>query len=327
MDFSVERLREKDVEAALNLFYRSIAEIYPDRPPEDIQHFKEGYSPAKVLKRLANEDCVYLTAKEMGKVVGYVFAWITDGVGDVHWFAVDKEYRGRGYGHKLLERTLQEFQRKGCHESRIFIYPHDTSAQRLLEHLGFFQKVYIEEKFFGIDLILMIKAIARPTRAIVKRIILAGEAGQGIKLMANALASILAKMGKEVAMNVLYDATVRGGEITAELVFSDERIESPFFEKADLCLELARSTRRAFTAERHILEASIPEGVAEERIPFEKEAIERFGSPLFINMIALGRLLRDIGIPIDKVDFRSSLPARFLEENVRAIKYGYTYQD
>lgn len=327
MDFSIEKLKEKDTEAVLNLFYESIEEIHPGRPPEDIQHFKEGYTPAKLRNRLANENCIYLSAKEMGKVIGYIFAWITEGVGDIHWFAIDKDYRGKGYGHKLLERTLQEFQRRGCHEGRVFIYPQDTSTYRLLEHLGFFQKAYIEEKFFGIDLILMVKAIAKPLRPIVKRIILTGEAGQGIKLMAHALANIMAKMGKEVTMNVLYDATVRGGEITAELIFSDEKIESPFFERADLCLELAKSSRRAFAAERYILEASIPEGVAEEKIPFEKEAIEKFGSPLFINMIALGRLLRDIGIPLDKVDFRSSLPARFLEENVRAIKYGYTYQD
>jgi Pyruvate/2-oxoacid:ferredoxin oxidoreductase gamma subunit/ribosomal protein S18 acetylase RimI-like enzyme len=327
MDFSIERLKERDIEATLDLFYSSIEEIHPGRPPEDILHFKEGYSPKRVRNRLPNDHCVYLVAKEMGKVVGYVFSWITEGVGDIQWFAVDKDYRGKGYAHRLLERTLQEFQRRECHESRVFIYPQDATAYRLLEHLGFFQKAYIEEKFFGIDLVLMVKTIARPPRPLVKRIILAGEAGQGIKLMAHALANILAKMGKEVTMNVLYDATVRGGEITAELIFSDEKIESPFFEKADLCLELAKTARRTLAAERHILEASIPEGVAEARIPFEKEAIEKFGSPIFINMIALGRLLRDIGVPIDKVDFRSSLPARFLDENVRAIKYGYTYQD
>ncbi|HHT9119175.1 MAG TPA: GNAT family N-acetyltransferase [Candidatus Hypogeohydataceae bacterium YC41] len=327
MDFSVEVLKEKDIEATLNLFYESIEEIHPARPKEDMQHFKEGYTVAKLRKRLSNENCVYLVAKEKEKVVGYVFAWLTEGVGDIHWFAIDKNYRGKGYGHQILERTLREFQRKGCHEGRVFIYPQDTPAYRLLEHLGFFQKAYIEEKFFGIDLILMVKVLAKPLRPIVKRIILAGEAGQGIKLMAQALANILAKMGKEVTLNVLYDATVRGGEITAELIFSDEKIETPFFEKADLCLELAKSSKRTFAAERHILEASILERVAEERIPFEKEAIEKFGSPIFINMIALGRLLRDIGIPIDKVDFRATLPARFLEENVKAIKYGYTYQD
>lgn len=46
-----------------------------------------------------------------------------------------------------------------------------------------------------------------------KKIILAGEAGQGIKLMAHILANILAKSGKEVALNLVYDAAVRSGNI------------------------------------------------------------------------------------------------------------------
>ena len=64
-----------------------------------------------------------------------------------------------------------------------------------------------------------------------KKIVLAGEAGQGIKLMAHALANILAKLGKEVALNLVYDATVRGGNIRAEIVYSDEPIEVPFLKK------------------------------------------------------------------------------------------------
>jgi tRNA U34 2-thiouridine synthase MnmA/TrmU len=44
-------------------------------------------------------------------------------------------------------------------------------------------------------------------------------------------------------------------------------------------------------------------------------------------MIALGRLLSIIGIKIEKVDFESEFQSRFLEENTRAVKFGYTYQD
>jgi 2-oxoglutarate ferredoxin oxidoreductase subunit gamma len=48
---------------------------------------------------------------------------------------------------------------------------------------------------------------------------------------------------------------------------------------------------------------------------------------VFVNMIALGRLLSIIGIKIEKVDFERELHSRFLEENTRAVKYGYTYKD
>lgn len=330
MRFSIEGLKDREVEATVDVFSQTIDELHPTRTPQERQSFKEAYTPSKVRKRLASESCIYLLAKEDGNIVGYMFAWITEGVGNIHWFAITREHRGKGYGKKLLEQTLLEFQKRQCYESRIFIYPQDTFLQKLLEGLGYTQKAFIEEEYFGVDLILMVKPLVRLPRPVVKRIVLAGEAGQGIKLLAHALANILAKMGKEVSMNVLYDATVRGGEITAELVFSDEKIDVPFFEKADLCLLLSRTERRAVSAERQIMEAAIAEaGPSETRaaVPFEHEAVEKFGSPIFLNMIALGRLLRDIGIPIDKVDFRSWLPARFLEENIRAIKYGYTFQE
>ncbi len=65
----------------------------------------------------------------------------------------------------------------------------------------------------------------------------------------------------------------------------------------------------------------------QEKVPFAKIAMDEFHSPVFVNMIALGRLLSIIGIKIEKVDFESEFKSKFLEENTRAVKYGYTYRD
>ncbi|MBW3613422.1 MAG: 2-oxoacid:acceptor oxidoreductase family protein, partial [Chloroflexi bacterium] len=43
----------------------------------------------------------------------------------------------------------------------------------------------------------------------------------------------------------------------------------------------------------------------------------------FGNMIALGRLLRLAGIEFNEAAIRESLPARYVDENVDAIRYGY----
>lgn len=48
---------------------------------------------------------------------------------------------------------------------------------------------------------------------------------------------------------------------------------------------------------------------------------------MFINMIALGRLLKYLGINIDDIDLESLLPHMFMKENLEAIRYGYTYRD
>ncbi|MFQ5956210.1 MAG: GNAT family N-acetyltransferase [Candidatus Brocadiales bacterium] len=331
MALSIKTMTDSDVKEVQKLFNETVEELHRDRPLEERKHFKEPYTPAKVKKRLKDEHSVYLVAKENGKTVGYMFGWVLEGVGHIHWFSISKKFRGKGYGHKLLEKTLSEFEKRQCYESRVFAYPEDRVTCNFLESTGFVEKASIEEGFLGVSMVLLVKQLTKLPQAAPKRLVIAGEAGQGIKVMAHALANILAKLGKEVSLNLLYDASVRGGEITAELIFSDERIDVPFFDRADICLQLSRPARRRFDADRQIIEESIAEYVeptdTKDIVPFKREAIERFGSPIFINMIALGRLLHHIGIPIDKVDFRSGLPARFLEENVRAIKYGYTHQD
>jgi Pyruvate/2-oxoacid:ferredoxin oxidoreductase gamma subunit len=149
--------------------------------------------------------------------------------------------------------------------------------------------------------------------------------------MAHTLGNILAKMGKEVSLNIVYGTAVRGGEITAELIYSDEKIDTPFFDKADLGVCLSKSKKEQINARELIVEEAAYDSDllhhVQEKVPFAKIAMDEFHSPVFVNMIALGRLLSIIGIKIEKVDFESEFKSKFLEENTRAVKYGYTYRD
>ena len=331
MTFSIKTMKVADIPAVQKLFNETITKLCANRPPEERRHLKEDNGPEQIKERLKDKNSVYLVGRKDKKAIGYVFGWNLDGVGHIHWFYVTEDSKGMGYERKLQEKALSEFKKMRCYESRAFVYPEDRETCDLLESLGFLRKASLEEEFLGVGLVLFIKQLAKLPKIVQKKLILTGEAGQGIKLMAHALANILAKLGKEVSVNILYDATVRSGDITAELVFSDERIDVPFFNRADICLQLSKPVRRKFNADKQIIDRSIAEDLeytgAKDVHPFKQDAIEKFGSPIFINMIALGRVLNYIGIPIDQVDFRTSLPARFLEENVRAIKYGYTYQD
>ena len=170
-----------------------------------------------------------------------------------------------------------------------------------------------------------------------KKIVLVGEGGQGIKLMAHVLANVLTMLGKEVSFNPAYGAQVRGGESKAELIYSDEKIEVPLIDEADIRVQLARVPKEHdFRTKKLIVEDTACGSEckdcefachARERIPFNRIASEEFGNPLFVNMIALGNLLSQIGIDMDEVDFQSILPARFFQENLKAIRYGYTYRE
>lgn len=337
MTFIIENLKESDVEAVISLFCRMVDELYAKSLETECLHFKNIYPVEEVRKRLGNKDCVYLVGKEDGKLAGFIFAWISQGTGNIHWMGVAPEYRRKGYGSKLLEEIIKVFEENGCYEAKLFTYPSEKVAYHLFQKHGFREMAFIDHKFFGVGIILMVRAITpTPEEHRFKKIILAGEAGQGIKLMAHALANILTKLGKEVALNLVYDATVRGGNIRAEIVYSDYPIDVPFFEEADVALQLSKTPDPMVRARHILIESSACNREckrcelrcpASDRIPFEKLAVEQFNSPIFVNMIALGRLLGKIGINIETVNFASEFPSQFLDENIKAVRYGYTYKD
>ncbi|MBW3003190.1 2-oxoacid:acceptor oxidoreductase family protein [Candidatus Woesearchaeota archaeon] len=168
----------------------------------------------------------------------------------------------------------------------------------------------------------------------IKKIIMVGEGGQGVKLLANALANILTTLDKNVTLTYSYDAAVRGGNITANLIFSDEKIDNPIIDTADILLMLSEVP--GFSAKKMIVEKSLlREGDenqtfdAEEvtEMPLLTIASERFGSPIFINMIALGHLLKKMDIDITQINLEKYLPERFIEKNVEAIRYGYSWKE
>ncbi len=332
MKYEIKKLKEHEVKEAVELFKTIIDELHADSTNIERSHYKGTHPVKKVKEQLNDKDNVYLVGKLGEKIISFIFAWVSDGIGNIHWTGVNPQYRGKGYGAKLLEGTMKQFTRKSCHEVRLFVYPKSKDALKLFKRFGFEEKSFIDEQFFGISIILMVKKLASvPIKKIAKKIVIAGAAGQGIKLMAHTLGDILAKMGKEVSLNLIYGAAVRGGEITAELIYSDEKIDTPFFDKADLGVCLSKSKKLEINAKELIVEEDAFDSdliyPVPDKIPFAKIAIEEFQSPVFVNMIALGRLLSIIGIKIEKVDFQSEFHSRFLEENTRAVKYGYTYRD
>ncbi|KAB2835220.1 MAG: GNAT family N-acetyltransferase [Candidatus Brocadia sp.] len=337
MPFTIETLKESDIEAVVTLFRCIIDELHVKSLEVERLHFKDMYPVEEVKRRLSDKDCIYLAGKEDDKIVAFLFAWISDGVGNIHWMGVMPEYRKRGYGDKLLEEAIKRFTAKGCYEAKLFTYPSEKVAYDLFQKHGFKETAFVDRRFFGVNIVLMVRKIATvPKEHRLKKIVLAGEAGQGIKLMAHALANILAKLGKEISLNLVYDAAVRGGNIRAEIVYSDNPIDVPFFDEADIGLQLSKTLDLTIRAKHMLIDSSACDAEckkcdlkcpASDRIPFEKLAVEQFSSPIFVNMIALGRLLSKIGINIETVNFAAEFPPQFLNENIKAIRYGYTYKD
>lgn len=323
----VERLTINDIPEVSKLFSDIIDELHEGSPAQTKDEYKSSYSCDRLKTLMQDSDGIYRILKVDGRTVGFLFGWAKKGVGNIHWMGIDKGYRGQKLSEVLLKSAMDEFKERRCYQVELFTYPAFPAALGLFKKWGFKEKSIIEQNFFGISVIYMSKELGEMSADVkVKRIVLAGEAGQGIRLIAQVLADTLAKLGKNVTLNVEYGPSVRSGEVEAQLIYSDDVIDVPFIENPDVLLLLSDVDVSKYNAKEVIMEESIS-GLKGERVSFSKIAANHFGSPVFINMIALGRLLAHMGINIEKVNVRSQLPPRFVKENIEAIRYGYIHRD
>jgi Pyruvate/2-oxoacid:ferredoxin oxidoreductase gamma subunit len=154
------------------------------------------------------------------------------------------------------------------------------------------------------------------------KIALDGVGGQGVRVIAGVMGALLARMGKEVTVLFDYDSSVRGSMSDAFLIFDDEPILNPVVEEADIMLKLADKGHLRITGRKVVTDLGLDVPGAEQ-IPFASLGAQHFGKELFGNMIALGRLLRLAEIEFDEAAIRESLPRRYQDENVAAIRFGY----
>ncbi|MFH1592062.1 MAG: 2-oxoacid:acceptor oxidoreductase family protein [Candidatus Woesearchaeota archaeon] len=131
------------------------------------------------------------------------------------------------------------------------------------------------------------------------KLVIKGLAGQGIKLVSWILVNILKDKGYQIAVTYEYSPLVRAGGSNAYIVFSKERIESPLIEEADFEYDLTDDN----------LQKDLSKKCEDKK--------------LFINMILLGVLLRQLAVEFDEESIKKYLPKRFLKENLKAIRGGF----
>jgi Pyruvate/2-oxoacid:ferredoxin oxidoreductase gamma subunit len=157
-----------------------------------------------------------------------------------------------------------------------------------------------------------------------KTVVIDGVGGQGVRVIGNTMASLLAVMGYEVTLLFDYDSSVRGGMSEAFLTWDREPVSNFVVECADVVLRLADRGPSHLTADYVVADLGLSKpGERGEEIPFMQLGVEKFGRDLFGNMIALGRLLCMCDVEFTEEHLREALPKKYIDENIAAIKYGY----
>jgi Pyruvate/2-oxoacid:ferredoxin oxidoreductase gamma subunit len=157
-------------------------------------------------------------------------------------------------------------------------------------------------------------------------IALDGVGGQGVRVIAGVLGNLLARMGKQVTVLFDYDSSVRGSMSDAFVIFDDEPISNPVVEEADILLKLANKGHLHIRGRKVVTDLGLASD-GDEQIPFAALGSQHFGKELFGNMIALGRLLKLARVDYDEASIRDSLPRRYQDENLAAIRFGFQLTD
>ena len=315
---------------------RLIDEIYGRESEEVRRALKANFTEGALQELCGEEHAVLYVVEEDGKIVAFLYGWYFRYVLTIYWIYSLREFRGKGVVKALLSHAETELKPKGCWKFEMYAYAENNRFLDFSAKLGFSKGVLIEKSMFGFKVQNIYKIIAEPdAEKRETKIKIIGEAGQGVKLLSYTLGQVLAQLGHEVSLNLAYDASVRGGTISADLIYSSRPIENPVIDEADVLIKFTK-TRDWFPAKTLVIDESMCQ---EESLScsiktsqgtsygFEDVAVQLFGSKIYINMIALGRILRHIGINILILNIKELLPAKAIEKNLEAIKYGFSYRD
>ena len=332
---TVRSAKPEDCHPVNELMVKLIDEIYGRESEEVRRALKANFTEGALRELCGEEHAVLYVVEDGGRIVAFLYGWFFRYVLTVYWIYSIREYRGKGVVKALLNHAETELKAKGCWKFEMYAYAENNRFLDFSAKLGFSKGVLIEKSMFGFKIQNIYKIIAEPDPD--KRetkIKIVGEAGQGVKLLSYTLGQVLAQLGHEVSLNLAYDASVRGGTISADLIYSSRPIENPVIDEADVLIKFTR-TREWFPAKALVIDESM---CREESLScsiqssqgtmfgFEDVAVQLFGSKIYINMIALGRILRHIGVNILLLNVKELLPAKAIEKNLEAIKYGFSYR-
>jgi 2-oxoglutarate ferredoxin oxidoreductase subunit gamma len=167
---------------------------------------------------------------------------------------------------------------------------------------------------------------------------LCGFGGQGIILSAVILGTAaVTKRGLYAVQTQSYGSEARGGECQAELIISDQPINSPMVDKKDLLIALSQNALNRYLSSLRpggtlIIDPQLVKdthGSKEKTIsvPATETAV-RLGNRISANMVILGFLQESTGL-LTKEDLVTVIEEltrpRFLDINLRAVDEGIEF--
>jgi ribosomal protein S18 acetylase RimI-like enzyme len=125
VDLEIVKYRSEHQDAVVDLWKKCSLAVPQNDPVEDIQ------------KKLDFQPELFFVALLGGKLIGSVMVGYEGHRGWLNYLAVLPEYQKRGYGRKLVERTIDELKKLGCLKVNLQVRRSNISAVEFYKHLGF----------------------------------------------------------------------------------------------------------------------------------------------------------------------------------------------
>lgn len=124
----------------------------------EIEAFQDPYPPS-ILIDIYNLGAGFLVAQQNNIVVGYIIFWIRyEDEGHIISLAVDKKYRKKGVGRKLVDYALNIFSKCNVREIKLEVRIGNTDARKFYKKMGFKEKEVLENYYEdGEDAVIMKK--------------------------------------------------------------------------------------------------------------------------------------------------------------------------
>ena len=169
-----------------------------------------------------------------------------------------------------------------------------------------------------------------------KQIVLTGTGGQGLILAGIILAEAAVLDGKQAIQTQSYGPEARGGASKAEVIISDEAIDFPKVQKADVLLAMSQEAFNKYGGEigaggKLIVDSTFVRELketpaAQVLLPITKGAKEQLGRDMFANIIALGAIVGLTGT-VSRESLVAAVLARVPKgteaKNTQAIDLGF----
>jgi [ribosomal protein S18]-alanine N-acetyltransferase len=109
--------------------------------------FSDPY-PSSILVEIYNLGAGFLVAQEDNSIVGYIIFWIRfEDEGHIISIAVDKKYRRKGVGSKLVETTMEIFKKYSVKTIKLEVRIGNKGARKFYKKLGFVEKKVLEKYY------------------------------------------------------------------------------------------------------------------------------------------------------------------------------------